>query len=211
MPEMAKNFKTLQCTKILKHFSVLIIRRRSLSSLCLCTRWKEEGNDTFFSFTRLWDLNDSRLYKIEEGTTHLVSCPNRLSYCPAPASQIDYHIVQPALLADSSPQQGGGRLFGASARFFFTKTAAWRAVSWPRLSKVALFVFWPDINLLWSASIFFIIMTGHLKDNLFVLTALQGGLREAVQVLFVPKILLCVTYITHFSGLRRLSNVLQRT
>ena len=32
------------------------------------------------------------------------------------------------------------------------------------------------------------IMTGHLKDKLFVLTALQGGLWEAVQVLFGPKI-----------------------
>ena len=33
----------------------------------------------------------------------------------------------------------------------------------------------------------FTIMTGHLNDNLFVLTALQGGLWEAVQVLFGPK------------------------
>ena len=31
-------------------------------------------------------------------------------------------------------------------------------------------------------------MTGHLNDNLFVLTALQGGLWETVQVLFGPKI-----------------------
>ena len=31
-------------------------------------------------------------------------------------------------------------------------------------------------------------MTGHLKHNLFVLTALQSGLRQAVQVLFGPKI-----------------------
>ena len=27
-------------------------------------------------------------------------------------------------------------------------------------------------------------MTGHLKDNLFVLTALQGGLRGGVRALF---------------------------
>ena len=31
-------------------------------------------------------------------------------------------------------------------------------------------------------------MTVHLKDNPFVLTALQGGLRGAVQVLFGPRI-----------------------
>ena len=34
------------------------------------------------------------------------------------------------------------------------------------------------------------IMTGHLKDKLFVLTALQGGLWEAVQVLLGPKLAL---------------------
>ena len=32
------------------------------------------------------------------------------------------------------------------------------------------------------------IMMGHLNDNLLVLTALQGGLREIVQVLFGQKI-----------------------
>ena len=31
------------------------------------------------------------------------------------------------------------------------------------------------------------IMTGNFKNNLFVLTALQGGLREAVQVFLSPK------------------------
>ena len=31
------------------------------------------------------------------------------------------------------------------------------------------------------------LMTGHLKDNLFVLTALQGGLRGAVRDLFLAK------------------------
>ena len=31
------------------------------------------------------------------------------------------------------------------------------------------------------------IMTGHLKDNLFVLTALQGGLRGGVRARFWPK------------------------
>ena len=90
----------------LKHFSVLIICRRSLSSLCLCTRWKEEGNDTFFSFTRLWDLNDSRLYKIEEGTTHLVSWLNRLSYYPARALR-----ALGLLLADGAPTVGRGKTF----------------------------------------------------------------------------------------------------
>ena len=40
-------------------------------------------------------------------------------------------------------------------------------------------VFWPEINFLWTAPKEIVaIMTGHLKDNLFVLTALQGGLRR---------------------------------
>ena len=46
-------------------------------------------------------------------------------------------------------------------------------------------------------------MTGHLKDNVFVLTALQGGLRGAVRALFWAKkcpeneIFLRYTHITH--------------
>ena len=51
-------------------------------------------------------------------------------------------------------------------------------------------------------------MTGHLKDNLSVLTVLQGGLREAVQVLFGPKIdyksdFLRFTFITYLFHLSR--------
>ena len=43
-------------------------------------------------------------------------------------------------------------------------------------------VFWPEITFLWTASKKIVtIMTGHLKDNLFVLTALQGGLRGGYQ------------------------------
>ena len=50
-------------------------------------------------------------------------------------------------------------------------------------------VFWPEINFLWTASKKIVtIMTGHLKNNLFVSTALQGGHREAVQVLLGPKL-----------------------
>ena len=46
-------------------------------------------------------------------------------------------------------------------------------------------------------------MTGHLKGNLFVLTALQGGLRGDVRALFWAKtwsenqIILRYTHITH--------------
>ena len=60
--------------------------------------------------------------------------------------------------------------------------AARRSVSWPRLLKMALFgpksaVFWPEIYLLWTASIFFAtIMTGHQKDNIFVLIMLLDKL-----------------------------------
>ena len=72
--------------------------------------------------------------------------------------------------------------------------AAWQAVSWPRLLKVALFG--PKNAVFLAQDDFFVaslktivtIMTGHLKDRLFVLTVLQGGLWEAVQVLFGPKI-----------------------
>ena len=47
-------------------------------------------------------------------------------------------------------------------------------------------------------------MMGHLKNNLYVSTALQGGHREAVQVLFGPKISRKIfTYITHLFGLSR--------
>ena len=60
-------------------------------------------------------------------------------------------------------------------------------VLWPRLPKVALF---GPQNHFFEASLKNIvtIMTGHLKANLLVLTALQGDLRGAVQVLFGPKI-----------------------
>ena len=65
-----------------------------------------------------------------------------------------------------------------------------RAVFRHRLPKVALFgpktaVFWPEINFLWTAPKEIVaIMTGHLKDNLFVLTAVQGGLWAGVSALF---------------------------
>ena len=42
------------------------------SSQPLLWRWGTEDADLLFSFTRPWDLKDKRLYKIEEGTTHLV-------------------------------------------------------------------------------------------------------------------------------------------
>ena len=73
------------------------------------------------------------------------------------------------------------------------RLAVRQAVSWPRLPKVALFgpksaVFWPEIISLWTVSKKNVtIMTGHLKDNLFVLTALQGGLRGGVRARFWPK------------------------
>ena len=73
------------------------------------------------------------------------------------------------------------------------RLAAWLAVSWPQLPKVALFgpnnaVLWPEINFFVASLKKVVIMVpGHLKDNQFVLTALQG-VREAVQVLFRPKI-----------------------
>ena len=48
--------------------------------------------------------------------------------------------------------------------------------------------FWPEINILRTASKKIVtIMTGHIKDNLFVLTAWQGGLRGAVRPLFWVK------------------------
>ena len=73
------------------------------------------------------------------------------------------------------------------------RLAARRTVSWPRLPKVALSgpqnaVFWPEIIFLCPASKKIVtIIAGHLKDNLFVLTALQGGLRGAVGARFWPK------------------------
>ena len=73
------------------------------------------------------------------------------------------------------------------------RLAAWRAVSWPQLPKVALLgpitlFFGPKSIFLRPASKKVVtIVTGHLKDDQFVLTALQG-VREAVQVLFRPKI-----------------------
>ena len=48
--------------------------------------------------------------------------------------------------------------------------------------------FRPKINFSWTASEKIVtLMTGHLKDNLFVLTALQGGLRGGVRALFWAK------------------------
>ena len=83
------------------------------------------------------------------------------------------------------------------------RLAARRAVSRPRLPKVALFgpknaVFWPEINFWWTASKKIVtIMTGRLKDNGFALTALQGGLRGGVRALFLgqklPENLIFVT------------------
>ena len=73
------------------------------------------------------------------------------------------------------------------------RLAARRAVSWPRLPKVALFgpknaVFWPEINFWWTASKKIVtIMTGRLKDNGFALTALQGGLRGGIRALLWAK------------------------
>ena len=55
------------------------------------------------------------------------------------------------------------------------------------------------------------IMTGHLNDNLVVLTALQGSLRETVWVLFGPKIgliFLCFTCIAHFFSRARLNSII---
>ena len=52
-------------------------------------------------------------------------------------------------------------------------------------------------------------MTIHMKNNLLVLTALQGGLQDAVQALFGSKIgkqnliFLLFTNITHLLGLSR--------
>ena len=66
------------------------------------------------------------------------------------------------------------------------RLAARRAISWPRLPKVALFgpksgFFWLEINFLSTSSNFFVtIMTRHQKDNVFVslmlLNELLGGL-----------------------------------
>ena len=73
------------------------------------------------------------------------------------------------------------------------RLAARRAVSRPRLPKVALFgpknaVFWPEINFWWTASKKIVtIMTGRLKDNGFALTALQGGLRGGIRALLWAK------------------------
>ena len=88
------------------------------------------------------------------------------------------------------------------------RLAARRTVSWPRLPKVALSgpknaVFWPEIIFLCPASKKIVtIIAGHLKDNLFVLTALQGCLQGAVRAHFWAKkwpqnlIFLRYTYIT---------------
>merc|ERR1712055_1286916 len=73
------------------------------------------------------------------------------------------------------------------------RLAARRTVSWPRLPKVALSgpqnaVFWPKVIFLCPASKKIVtIIAGHLKDNLFVLTALQGCLQGAVRAHFWAK------------------------
>ena len=84
------------------------------------------------------------------------------------------------------------------------RLAAWRAVSWPRLPKVALLgsknaVFYPKSFFCGQPKKNVTIMMGHLKDNLLVLNSLQGGLRGAVRAYIGPKnlIVLRYTYITH--------------
>ena len=72
--------------------------------------------------------------------------------------------------------------FGRSAGRFMAPIAQ----SGPFGPKSA--VFWPEMISLWTVSKKIVtIMTGHLKDNLFVLTALQGGLRGGVRARFWPK------------------------
>ena len=74
------------------------------------------------------------------------------------------------------------------------RSAARRAVLWPQLPKVALFrvknaVFWPETHFLETSSKKFVtIMTGHQKDNIFVLTALRGRILGGRQGPFWPKI-----------------------
>ena len=73
------------------------------------------------------------------------------------------------------------------------RLAARRPISSPQLPKVALFgpkthFFWPEITFFVdSLKKIVTIMTGHLKDNLFVLTAVQGGLWAGVSALFWAK------------------------
>ena len=51
-------------------------------------------------------------------------------------------------------------------------------------------VFWPKIDFLWTASIFFAtIMTGHQKDNIFVLIILLGKLQNWLENLIFKPIL----------------------
>ena len=82
------------------------------------------------------------------------------------------------------------------------RLAVRRAVFWHRLPKVALFgpknaVFLPEIIFLWTASKKIVtIMTGHLKEDLFVFTALQGGIFWAKKW-SKNQIFLCYTHITH--------------
>ena len=58
---------------------------------------------------------------------------------------------------------------------------------WPFLGPKRSF-FWPEITFFVdSLKKIVTIMTGHLKDNLFVLTAVQGGLWAGVSALFWAK------------------------
>ena len=73
------------------------------------------------------------------------------------------------------------------------RLAARRAVSRPRLPKVALFgpknaVFWPEIIFLCTSSNFFVtIMTRHQKDNVFVLLMLLSKLQGACKSPFLAQ------------------------
>ena len=74
------------------------------------------------------------------------------------------------------------------------RLAARRAVFWPQLPKIALFgskndVFWPEINFCGHRPFFFgTIMTGHQKDNIFVLIMLLDKLLGGFKGHFWPKI-----------------------
>ena len=73
--------------------------------------------------------------------------------------------------------------FGRSAAYFIAPIAQ----SGPFWAQNAVF-FWPEITFFVdSLKKIVTIMTGHLKDNLFVLTAVQGGLWAGVRALFWAK------------------------
>ena len=89
---------------------------------------------------------------------------------------------------------------------------AFEAVLWPQLPKVALFG--PKNRYFLARNHFFVaslqkivtIMTAHLKDNLFVLTAFQGGLPSRSRL--GPKLtqkfdFLYIGKINHLLGLSR--------